>query len=69
MREQVAGNDMAWLAPAGDAEALARAIAAALGLAPDLRARLAGEAAHGIPPRHAPSPMSAATAPVARAPL
>jgi glycosyltransferase involved in cell wall biosynthesis len=65
-REQIAGNEMAWLAPAGDAQALAHAIEAALDLPPDVRARLAGETAQRARARYAKSLMCAATLAVYR---
>jgi glycosyltransferase involved in cell wall biosynthesis len=60
-REQVAGNEMAWLVPPEDPAALASAIGRALDLDPDLRARLAADAAQRARARYARTTMCAGT--------
>ncbi|HWA41838.1 MAG TPA: glycosyltransferase [Hypericibacter adhaerens] len=65
-REQVAGNEMAWLVPPEDPAALASAIGRALDLDPDLRARLAAETAQRAQARYARTTMCAGTLAVYR---
>ncbi|MGH6883919.1 MAG: glycosyltransferase, partial [Hypericibacter sp.] len=65
-REQVAGNEMAWLVPPEDPAALASAIGRALDLDPDLRARLAAETAQRARARYARTTMCAGTLAVYR---
>jgi glycosyltransferase involved in cell wall biosynthesis len=65
-REQVAGNDMAWLVPPDDPSALAAAIGRALDLDPDLRTRLAAETAQRTRTRYARTMMCAGTLAVYR---
>jgi len=65
-REQVAGNEMAWLVPPEDPAALASAIGRALDLEPEFRARLAGETAQRARARYARTQMCAGTLAVYR---